>query len=183
MHRRELLRFFTAAATSGILPRVAIAADDDLYDVGRFGNARVLHLTDTHAQLLPVHFREPNVNLGIGSMQGKPPHLVGRAFLDHFGIEAGGARAHAYTYLDYPDAAQRYGRMGGFAHIKTLVDRLRSEAGRLAFSSTAATYGREAALPMRCRARTWSKPRTCSVSKCSPHIGSSPMAKRRCGTI
>ena len=97
MNRREALRLLTAAALTGVVPRIGRAADDDLYDVGRFGNTRVLHLTDTHAQLLPVFFREPSVNIGIGSMRAKPPHLVGRAFLEYFGIEAGGRGAHACT--------------------------------------------------------------------------------------
>jgi S-sulfosulfanyl-L-cysteine sulfohydrolase len=111
------------------MPRVAFAADDDLYDVGRFGNVRLLHLTDSHAQLQPVYFREPSVNIGISAMRGQPPHLVGRAFLEHFGIAPGGRVAHAFTYLDYQEAARRYGRMGGFANLKTLIDRLRAEAG------------------------------------------------------
>jgi sulfur-oxidizing protein SoxB len=128
VNRRELLRFFATAATAGLIPPLALA-EDDLYDIGRFGNVRVLHLTDTHAQLLPVHVREPSVNLGIGPMRGQPPHLVGRAFLQHYGIEYGSAQAHAFTFLDYEEAAHRYGRMGGFAHLKTLIDRLRSEAG------------------------------------------------------
>jgi len=106
-----------------------MSADDDLYDVGRFGNARILHFTDSHAQLLPVFFREPSVNIGVGAMRGEPPHLVGRSFLEHFGIAPGSRGAHAFTFLDYQEAAQRYGRMGGFAHLKTLVDRLRTEAG------------------------------------------------------
>jgi S-sulfosulfanyl-L-cysteine sulfohydrolase len=117
------------AAGAGVMPRVACAADDDLYDIGRFGNVRLLHLTDTHAQLQPVYFREPSVNIGVGAMRGQPPHLVGRAFLQHFDIAPGGRVAHAFTYLDYQDAARRYGRMGGFAHLKTLIDRLRAEAG------------------------------------------------------
>jgi sulfur-oxidizing protein SoxB len=131
MRRRDLLKLLTAAAVSGSVPRIARAAAsaDDLYDVGRFGNARVLHMTDTHAQLKPVHFREPSVNLGIGSMAGRPPHLVGEAFLKHFGIAPHSWRAHAFTYLDFAEAAHRYGRLGGFAHLKTLVDRLRAEAG------------------------------------------------------
>ena len=129
MDRRNFLRCLAAAAASGVTPRVAMAADDDLYDVGRFGNVRVLHLTDTHAQLQPVHFREPSVNIGVGAMRGQPPHLVGRAFLDHFGIAPGSRNAHAFTFLDYQEAARRYGRMGGFAHLKTLIDRLRAEAG------------------------------------------------------
>lgn len=129
MRRRDVLKALTAAALSGLHPRIGVAAADDIYDIGRFGNVRILHLTDTHAQLAPVYFREPSVNIGIGAMLGKPPHLVGRAFLDYFGIAPGGRAAHAFTYLDYQEAARRYGRMGGFAHLKTLIDRLRTEAG------------------------------------------------------
>ena len=129
MDRRNFLRWLGVAAASGVTPRVALAADDDLYDVGRFGNVRILHLTDTHAQLQPVYFREPSVNIGVGDMRGKPPHIVGGAFLEHFNIVPGGRIAHAFTFLDYQDAAHRYGRMGGFAHLKTLIDRLRADAG------------------------------------------------------
>jgi sulfur-oxidizing protein SoxB len=129
MQRRAVLRILASAALSGILPRLGLAAGDDPYDIGRFGNARVLHMTDTHAQLLPVYFREPSVNIGVGAMRGHPPHLVGRAFLDHFAIAPGSRGAYAFTYLDFDDAAHRYGRMGGFAHLKTLIDRLRVDAG------------------------------------------------------
>jgi len=131
MHRRDVLKALTVAALAGVVQRVpARAAEgDELYDIGRFGNARILHMTDTHAQLAPVHFREPSVNIGIGSMAGQPPHLVGDAFLKHFGIAPNGRLAHAFTYLDFAEAAHRYGRLGGFAHLKTLVDRLRAEAG------------------------------------------------------
>jgi sulfur-oxidizing protein SoxB len=129
LDRRNFLVWLGVAAASGVTPRVALAADDDLYDVGRFGNVRILHLTDTHAQLQPVYFREPSVNLGVGDMRGKPPHIVGGAFLEYFNIVPGGRAAHAFTFLDYQDAAHRYGRMGGFAHLKTLIDRLRADAG------------------------------------------------------
>jgi sulfur-oxidizing protein SoxB len=130
MRRRDVLKVLTAAAISGAVPRLSRAAEaDDLYDIGKFGNARVLHMTDTHAQLSPVYFREPNVNLGVGSMAGKPPHLVGRAFLEHFGIAPKSRLAHAFTFLDFEEAAHRYGRLGGFAHLKTLIDRLRADAG------------------------------------------------------
>jgi sulfur-oxidizing protein SoxB len=128
VNRRNVLRYLAAATASGLVPRVAMAADDELYDAGRFGNVRVLHLTDTHAQLRPVFFREPSVSIGVGDMQGRPPHLVGRAFLKHFGIEPDGRAAHAFTFLDFEEAAHRYGRMGGFAHLKTLIDRLRAQA-------------------------------------------------------
>jgi sulfur-oxidizing protein SoxB len=129
MDRRNFLRWLSVAAASGVTPRLALAADDDLYDVGRFGNVRILHLTDSHAQLQPVYFREPSVNIGVGDMRGKPPHIVGGAFLEYFNIVPGGRAAHAFTFLDYQDAAHRYGRMGGFAQLKTLIDRLRAEAG------------------------------------------------------
>ncbi|HEY4918574.1 MAG TPA: thiosulfohydrolase SoxB [Xanthobacteraceae bacterium] len=131
MHRRDVLQALTAAALTGVVPCLpARAAEgDELYDIGRFGNARILHMTDTHAQLAPAHFREPSVNIGIGNMAGQPPHLVGRAFLDHFGIAPNGRLAHACTYLDFAEAAHRYGRLGGFAHIKALVDRLRADVG------------------------------------------------------
>src|SRR5262245_2283814 len=91
------------------------------------GNVHLLHYTDCHAQLLPVHFREPHVNIGVGEARGKPPHLVGEALLKHFGIRPGTTQAHAFTYLDFEQAARRYGRTGGFAHLATLVKRLRAE--------------------------------------------------------
>jgi sulfur-oxidizing protein SoxB len=129
LHRRDFLRRLAAATTFGVTPRIALAADDDLYDIGRFGNVRILHLTDSHAQLNPVYFREPNVNIGTGAMAGQPPHLVGRAFLDRFGIAPGTRQAHAFTFIDFQEAAHRYGRMGGFAHLKSLIDRLRNDVG------------------------------------------------------
>ena len=129
MRRRDVLHVFTAAALVGVVPRslTRAAEVDDLYDIGRFGNARVLHMTDTHAQLTPVHFREPSVNIGISTMTGRPPHVVGEAFLKHFGIAPNTRAAHAFTCLDYTDAAHKFGRLGGFAHLKTLIDRLRAE--------------------------------------------------------
>jgi sulfur-oxidizing protein SoxB len=130
MRRRDVLKVLTAAAIAGVVPRIGSAAEgDELYDIGKFGNARVLHMTDTHAQLSPVYFREPSVNLGIGEMAGKPPHLVGEAFLKHFGIAPKSRLAHAFTYLDFAESAHRYGRLGGFAHLRTLIDRLRADAG------------------------------------------------------
>jgi sulfur-oxidizing protein SoxB len=133
--RRDLLKLLGASAAAGLLPRPSHAqaslaqASGDLYDIGRSGNARVLHMTDTHAQLLPVYFREPSVNLGIGAAEGHPPHLVGQAFLQHFGIASGSERAHALTCLDFESAAHRYGQMGGYAHLATLIARLREAAG------------------------------------------------------
>src|ERR1700761_3814633 len=127
--RRELLKLAGAAAFSAVLPRRAHSAEGGVYDLERFGNARILHITDTHAQLLPGYFREPSVNLGLGAMAGQPPHLVGRAFLDRFGIKPDSADAYAFTSLDFEKSAGRFGKLGGFAHLKTLIDRLRNEAG------------------------------------------------------
>ncbi len=128
--RRDTLKLLAAGALVGVLPPLARAqAREDIYAIGSFGNVRILHQTDAHAQAMPVHFREPSANIGVAGAAGRPPHLVGEAFLAHFGIPAGGRRAHAFTYLDFEEAAHRYGRMGGFAHLKTLIDRLRAEAG------------------------------------------------------
>jgi sulfur-oxidizing protein SoxB len=130
IRRRDFLKLSGAAAFSGGIIRASRAADSpSLYDIERFGNARVLHLTDTHAQLQPVFFREPSVNIGIGDMAGRPPHLVGKAFLEHFGISADSAEAYAFTSLDFEKSAPRFGKLGGFAHLKTLIDRLRNDVG------------------------------------------------------
>jgi sulfur-oxidizing protein SoxB len=127
--RRDLLKLTSAAALAGSLPRQARSADGGAYDLERFGNARILHITDTHAQLLPGYFREPSVNLGLGAMAGRPPHLVGRAFLDRYGVKPESADAYAFTSLDFEKSAARFGKLGGFAYLKTLIDRLRSEVG------------------------------------------------------
>jgi len=130
IRRRDVLKLAGAAALSGSLPHLARGVDNaSLYDLPHFGNARILHLTDTHAQLTPVFFREPGVNIGIGEMLGQPPHLVGRAFLERFGISDDSAEAYAFTSLAFEKSAQRFGKLGGFAHLKTLIDRLRSEIG------------------------------------------------------
>jgi S-sulfosulfanyl-L-cysteine sulfohydrolase len=130
IRRRDFLKLTGAAAFAPVLQRTARGADSpSVYDLERFGNARILHMTDTHAQLKPIYFREPSVNIGVGAMQGQPPHLVGRAFLDRFGINPESADAYAFTFLEYEKSAARFGRLGGFAHLKTLIDRLRSDAG------------------------------------------------------
>src|ERR1700743_2496429 len=99
IRRRDFLKATGIVTLAPVLPRFARGADNaGVYDIERFGNARILHMTDTHAQLLPVYFREPSVNLGIGAMRGQPPHLVGRAFLARFGINPDSADAYAFTY-------------------------------------------------------------------------------------
>ncbi|WER45834.1 thiosulfohydrolase SoxB [Cupriavidus sp. WKF15] len=130
MNRREFLQVLAIAGAGGMsFPASAAQAAksaEAMYDLPRFGNVHLLHFTDCHAQLRPVYFREPNVNLGIGAYAGKPPHLVGDALLRHYGIRPGTPQAHAFTYLDFTEAAQRYGQVGGFAHLATLVKRMKA---------------------------------------------------------
>jgi len=130
MDRREFLNVLAAGAAAGLVldARSALAADAAaMYDLPRFGNVGLLHFTDSHAQLLPTYFREPSVNLGIGEAAGRPPHLVGEALLKHYGVAPGTREAHAFTYLDFTAAARTYGTVGGFAHLATLVRKLRAE--------------------------------------------------------
>jgi S-sulfosulfanyl-L-cysteine sulfohydrolase len=130
--RRDFLQLLAAASAAGMAldgGRVLAAepaAAERLYEQPAFGNVSVLHFTDCHAQLLPLHFREPHVNIGVGPAAGKPPHLVGERLLKAFDIPRGSARAHAFTNLDFEEAAKTYGKVGGFAHLATLIKRLRA---------------------------------------------------------
>jgi sulfur-oxidizing protein SoxB len=135
LSKREFLQVLAAASAAGMgLGRYADAdaavAENALYDLppmGRgAGHVSLLHMTDCHAQLMPIHFREPSVNLGIGAMQGQAPHLVGEHLLKRAGVKPGTALSHAYTYLDFEKAARRYGKVGGFAHLATLVKRMKA---------------------------------------------------------
>jgi sulfur-oxidizing protein SoxB len=131
MDRREFLELLAAAATCG-LPlnapdALAQTASERLYRLPKFGNVSLLHISDTHAQLLPTYYREPSMNIGIGEGAGKPPHLVGEHFLKAFDIRLGSAEAYAFTHLDFERAARTYGKVGGFAHLATLVKRARAE--------------------------------------------------------
>lgn len=130
MHRREFLQVLAAAAAAGLplASRSALTAPESagLYDFPTFGNVHLMHLTDAHAQLLPVYFREPSMNLGLGAARNRPPHLVGEHVLTQFGLKPGSREAHAFSCLDFETAARRYGKVGGFAHLSTLVKRLRS---------------------------------------------------------
>ena len=128
--RRDLLKLLAIGATAGVAPRVlAEAADapDRLLDFEPLGNVTLLHVTDTHAQLKPVYYREPDTLLGVGDERGKPPYLTGEALLAAYGILRGSPAAYAHTYLDFPTLAARYGRMGGYAHLASLVKRVRAE--------------------------------------------------------
>ena len=130
MNRREFLQLLAIASAGGFMlhnnESLAASSAASLYDLPRHGNVSLLHITDSHAQLNPMYFREPEINLGIGGMSGQPPHLVGNALLKRFGVKPASAEAHAYTSLDYIAAARTYGKVGGFAHLATLVKQIRA---------------------------------------------------------
>jgi sulfur-oxidizing protein SoxB len=130
LSRRDFLQALAIASAGGMSLQSnfsnAQSAAQKFYDLPKFGNVHFLHFTDCHAQLLPIYFREPNVNLGIGAQEGKTPHLVGEYFLKANGIAPGTRDAHAFTYLDYVAAAQNYGKMGGFAHMASLIKQMKT---------------------------------------------------------
>jgi S-sulfosulfanyl-L-cysteine sulfohydrolase len=132
VERRDFLQVLSAAATAGVFlgSRHASGAETTarrLYDVPRFGNVHLLHFTDCHAQLMPLYYREPSVNLGSGEARGKAPHRVGRALLQDDGIDPGSIEAYAFTHLEFETAARQYGQVGGFAHLATLIRQLRAD--------------------------------------------------------
>ena len=135
LSKREFLQVLAAASAAGMgLTRWADAdaatAEQGLYDLPPMGTGNgfvsLLHMTDCHAQLKPIYFREPSVNLGVADMRGQLPHLVGQHLLKAANIAPGSAMAHAVTYLDFESAARRYGKVGGFAHLATLVKRMKA---------------------------------------------------------
>ncbi|HEX3171407.1 MAG TPA: thiosulfohydrolase SoxB [Burkholderiales bacterium] len=130
MTRREFLHTLAVAAAAGfpLGSKARAAAINGFYDLHSFGNnVTLMHFTDCHAQLLPSYFREPSMNIGVAGMAGKPPHLVGAALLKHYRISPNSRLAHAFTHLDFEHDARTYGRIGGFAHLATLVKKVRGQ--------------------------------------------------------
>lgn len=136
--RREFLTATVALAAltgSGLSGRWSRAAaqqlmsEDDLLGAPDFGNLTILHITDIHAQLKPVFFREPAVNIGVGEAVGQPPHVSGADFLKLYNIEPGTPDAYALTSEDFAALAGRYGKMGGLDRTATIVKRARAERG------------------------------------------------------
>jgi len=132
--RRDLMR--TAAATAILLGspaglRRAAAAQgltqDDLLRFDPLGQVTLLHVTDVHAQLMPIHFREPSINLGVGAVEGKPPHVTGTDFLTMFDIPQDSPECYALTNVDFVALAKTYGRVGGLDRLATLVNAIRAE--------------------------------------------------------
>ena len=118
-----------AAAGGLMLNAKSILANplsEHLYDIPKFGNVHLLHFTDCHAQLKPIYFREPTVNLGVGQALGRPPHLVGEKLLSYMGVKPNTSDAYAFSTINFEQAAHTYGKVGGFSHLSTLVKRIKS---------------------------------------------------------
>jgi sulfur-oxidizing protein SoxB len=134
--RREILQVSaaTAALTAGGGGFTRAMAQQrlseaELLKFDALGNVTLLHVADIHGQLLPVYFREPSINLGVGAARGQPPHLIGTEFLKRFGIPAKSAAAYALTAEDFSALAKSYGRIGGLDRLATVVKRVRAERG------------------------------------------------------
>jgi sulfur-oxidizing protein SoxB len=134
LSRRELLQ--VAAATAAIAPNLSSRAlaqqrltQAELLSFEPLGNVTLLHVTDVHGQLMPVHFREPSINLGVGEVRGQPPHVTAKEFLARFGIPERSAAAYALTSEDFAALAQSYGRIGGLDRMATAVKAARAQRG------------------------------------------------------
>ena len=126
MNRREFLQLLAAAYLAGFKTN-ANASNNLNYNYSFNSDIRLLHITDTHAQLMPSYFREPNINLGTGFNKNVPPHIVGENFLNFYSLD-GDFNKYVYSYLNYNELASRYGKFGGYAYLKTAIEQLRGEA-------------------------------------------------------
>ena len=133
--RREFIQLaFLSSLLLASRPWNSIAAKqklktEDLLKFDSKGQVTLLHLTDLHGQLKPIYFRPPSENYGVDAFEGIPPHLVGKAFLEHFGISPNTPLAYAHTMVDYVPLAIEYGKLGGLDHTSTLINEIRAERG------------------------------------------------------
>ncbi|WP_457646682.1 thiosulfohydrolase SoxB [Profundibacter sp.] len=134
--RRDFLQATVAASAiygaSGVGNWAKLAAQqaltqDQLLNFDTFGNVTLIHITDIHAQMKPIYFREPEINLGVGEVVGQPPHVTGADFLKMFNMKPGTPEAYALTYVDFISLAKTYGRMGGIDRIATVVNAIRAD--------------------------------------------------------
>jgi len=130
INRREFMQVMGIAAAGGLMLNaksiLANPLSERLYDIPKFGNVHLLHFTDCHAQLKPIYFREPTVNLGVGQALGRPPHLVGEKLLSYMGVKPNTSDAYAFSTINFEQAAHAYGKVGGFSHLSTLVKRIKA---------------------------------------------------------
>lgn len=134
--RREFLQASVAASAlygaSGFGNWSKVAAQqsltqDDLLRFDTFGNVSLIHVTDIHAQLKPIWFREPEFNFGVGDVRGLPPHVTGQDFLNLYNLTPGSREAYALTYQDFVALGREYGKMGGLDRIATVVKAIRAD--------------------------------------------------------
>ena len=141
--RRDFIQMAGLAAGSTLLPPGLLAREltpDNLMKFSPTGNLTILHTTDSHAQLVPLYYREPDANIGVGAAAGKPPHLTGKTFLKYYGIKPGTLEAYAYSSDDYESLAREFGKMGGYAYLTSLINRIRAERpGKVLYLDTGDT--------------------------------------------
>jgi sulfur-oxidizing protein SoxB len=100
---------------------------DDLLNFDTFGNVTLIHVTDIHAQMKPIYFREPEINLGVGGARGQMPHITGADFRRAYGIADGSPSHYALTYNDFSALAGTYGRVGGLDRVATVINAIRAD--------------------------------------------------------
>jgi len=141
--RRDFMQMAGLAAGSAWLTPSALARKlrpENLLKFTPKGSLTILHTTDSHAQLVPLYYREPDANIGVGPAAGKPPHLTGKEFLRYYGLKQGSLEAYAYTSDDYVALAKEFGKMGGYAYLMTLIRQIRAErSGKVLYLDTGDT--------------------------------------------
>ena len=126
MNRREFLQMMAAAYLAGFSDK-SLSNNLVNYNFPFSSDLRLLHITDTHAQLAPSYFREPNINLGTGKNRNVPPHIVGDKFLKFYSLD-GDFNEYVYSFMRFNELAERFGKFGGYSYIKSIVDKLKGEA-------------------------------------------------------
>ncbi len=136
--RRDFLQATVAATAlmgaSSVGNWSALAAtqamkQEDILQFDDYGNVTLAYVTDIHAQAMPVYFREPSINIGVGDVIGKPPHITGADFLKSFNMTAGSPEAYALTSVDFASLAKSYGKMGGLDRVSTIIKSIRATRG------------------------------------------------------
>ncbi|MFT6426722.1 MAG: sulfur-oxidizing protein SoxB, partial [Celeribacter sp.] len=135
INRRDFLQVSMAASAvvgaSGFgnwsrLAAQQLLTQDQLLDFDTFGNVSLIHVTDIHGQLKPIHFREPSINIGVGDNKGQVPHVTGADFRKLYGIQEGSASQYALTSEDFAALGQTYGKVGGLDRVSTVINSIRA---------------------------------------------------------